>query len=323
MKPSPQDMPQAVQDMMRRRVVGRSDPSIPRYLQRTLFDLDVFARSQADGIFSPQVTIVETHVISVEDGAFRVRLFAPHRRHQLPLVLHMHGGAFVLGTIDWPDVDAKCRQLCLDLDCVVVTVDYRLAPERRYPSQLEDCYSALCWCIEQSENLGIDAGQLALLGESAGGNLAAALALMVRDRNGPAIRAQVLEVPLVDVLTPEKYASFSAYATGFGLDAATSISSNLPLYCDEPQRGDAYASPLHAADLTALPQTLVLTAEFDILRDSGELYAQKLRAAGVSVEHYFGEGHNHGSMSLFQTWAPAAAWYNRIVEYLKPVFTAI
>ncbi|MDI6024622.1 alpha/beta hydrolase [Corticibacterium sp. UT-5YL-CI-8] len=317
MPPSPNDMPQAVQDMMRRRASGRCEPAIPRYLQRTLFDLDVFARSAADGITSPEVPVVETHVVEIESGAFRIRLFAPHRRQSLPLVLHIHGGAFVLGTIDWPDVDAKCRHLCLDTDCVVVSVDYRLAPEHRYPTQIEDCYAALSWCRAKALMLGIDPERVVVMGESAGGNLAAVLAMMVRDRNASPLLGQVLEVPLVDLLTPERYPSFSTYATGFGLEADASIARNLPLYLDDAQRSDAYASPLHSSNLAGLAPALVMTAEFDILRDSGNLYAERLAGSGVPVTHYAGAGHNHGSMSMYQTWQPATAWYQQLVAFVK------
>lgn len=320
MLPTSQDMPQRLREMLAHRTGGRADPAIPRHLQRILFDMDVFARSVVDGITSPAVPIVETFVVQVKDGAFRVRLFAPHREHLLPLVLHMHGGAFVLGSIDWPDVDAKCRQLCLDAQCIVLTVDYRLAPEHRFPSQLEDCYAALQWSVFNADKLGVDTSRIAVMGESAGGNLAAVLAMMVRDRKGPRLCAQILEVPLVDLKTPQMHESHRLFASGFGLEAKASITANIPLYCTPIQAAQHYASPLHAEDVSGLAPALVMTAGFDILRDSGSRYAEKLDKAGVLLGHYHGTDQNHGSMALFQTWPPATKWFDHIVKTLRSVF---
>jgi acetyl esterase len=312
----PEDMPDEVRRMLKIRATGHADPRIPKYLQRPLVDRDTFEWSKLEGIVIPHVPIVETRVLEVTAGAFRVRLFAPHRDRPLPLVLHLHGGAFVIGNIDMPAVDAKCRQLCLDLECVVLTIDYRLAPEFKYPTQIEDALAALQWCHENAQTLGIDPARVAVMGESAGAGLAAALAMMVRDRGGPPLAAQVLEVPLVDLATPAAHQSYHQLASGFGLEAAALFGVNVPLYCSEMQRREPYASPLHAGDLAGLAPALVLVAEFDILRDSGKAYAERLMAAGVPTELYYGAGHNHGSISLFQTWSLARQWYDAMVQFL-------
>lgn len=210
-------------------------------------------------------------------------------------LLYVHGGGFVLGDLDMADV--ACAGYAGEADVVVVSVGYRLAPEHPFPAGLEDCYTALCWISEHGDELGVDAGRIAVMGESAGGGLAAALALLARDRRGPRICFQLLEIPVLDdrLQTP----SMRAFVDTPVWDRANAERS-WGFYLGptiRPGSADVspYAAPARANDLSGLPRTHIVTAEFDPLRDEGITYAQRLLTAGVSTELIVYAGTFHGS----------------------------
>jgi acetyl esterase/lipase len=193
--------------------------------------------------------------------------------------VYFHGGGWVVGDLDTHE--AICRTLANPASCVVASVDYRCAPECRYPTAAEDAYAATCWIAEHAGELGVDARRLALCGDSAGGNLAAVVPLMARDRGGPRVALQVLVYPVTDcdLDTP----SYRENATGYILTR-----EGMRWYWEQyapglAERREPYASPLRASSLAALPPALVVTAEYDPLRDDGELYARRLAEAGVPV----------------------------------------
>ncbi|MGI5321420.1 alpha/beta hydrolase [Actinomadura nitritigenes] len=224
-----------------------------------------------------------------------VRIFTPAGAGgRLPGLLYIHGGGFVLGSVDAFHDDALC--IAAEVGAVVLSVEYRLAPEHPFPAGLEDCYAALTWTAANAADLGIDPGRLAVGGESAGGGLSAATALLARDRGGPALCFQLLGIPELDdrLDTP----SMRAFA-----DTPIWNRPNAELswdyYLGEGVRGTAgvspYAAPARAEDLTGLPPAYVTTCEFDPLRDEGLAYALRLVQAGVGTEVHHYPGTFHGS----------------------------
>ncbi|MCY4223095.1 MAG: alpha/beta hydrolase, partial [Thiotrichales bacterium] len=215
----------------------------------------------------------------------------------LPSLVYFHGGGHVIGS---PDThDATARNLCNGAGCVVMSVDYRLAPEHKFPAAAEDAFAAVHWCATHGAEIGVDPRRIAVGGDSAGGNLAAVAALMAREAGGPAIRLQVLVYPVTDYACDT--ASYHIWATGYVLEAASMRWYRDHYLRDEADRRDWRAAPLRAADLSGLPPAFVLTAQCDVLHDEGEAYAQRLRAAGVEVEYHRCDGMIHG----FFTMAPA------------------
>jgi acetyl esterase/lipase len=233
--------------------------------------------------------------LTVEDrtvaGGVPVRIYAPQqRRGLLPAVLYLHGGGFVVG-----DLDTEHSQTALiarDVQAVVISVDYRLAPEHPYPAGLDDCYAVLEWLAAEALALGVDAARIAVYGSSAGGGLAAGVTLLARDRRGPAIRFQMLRLPDLDDRcdTP----SMRAFVDTPGWNRPLAEYS-WQLYLGVDGEADAYAAPARAETLVGLPPAYISTAEFDPLRDEGIRYAMRLLEAGVNVELHQFAGTFHGS----------------------------
>jgi len=244
---------------------------------------------------------MENLSISGPSGAPEVplRIYRPEAQSgTVPALLHIHGGGFVIGDLD--SETSICLALCRNLGIVVVSVDYRLAPETPYPGGLEDCYSALQWMHEHAADLKVDPTRTGLFGQSAGGGLSAATALLARDRGGPAICFQYLGIPeLDDRLETPSMRQFVDTPMWHRPNAELSWEFYLG---DEYQRGGeevpAYAAPARAEDLSGLPAAYVSTMEFDPLRDEGVQYALKLMQAGVATELHSFPGTFHGS-SLF------------------------
>jgi acetyl esterase/lipase len=245
---------------------------------------------------SPEVKIasVEDRRIPGPAGDIPVRIYRPEGQGPLPALVYFHGGGWVIGSIETHD--ASCRDLANRVGCVVVSVDYRLAPEHRYPAAAEDCYAATRWVAENAASLGIDAGRIAIGGDSAGGNLTAVVALMARDRRGPALVHQLLIYPVTDADFTR--ASYRENAEGYLL-TTTAMEWFWGHYVpDSAQRTEAYAAPLRAKDLAGLPPAFVITAEFDPLRDEGEAYAKRLAQAGVATRHERYAGAIHGFFAM-------------------------
>jgi acetyl esterase len=228
------------------------------------------------------------------DCPIPVRLYRPSASTPLPLVVFFHGGGFVLGRIETHD--PLCRSLARASGCAVASVEYRLAPETRFPGALEDAYAATAWLATQAQPLGLDTSRLAVCGDSAGGTLATTVAMLARDRHGPRISYQALIYPGTDFAGES--ASMRELATGYMLSAAM-IRWFAECYVgDSGNAGNPLVSPLRATDLAGLPPATVVTAEFDPLRDEGEAYADRLRDAGVGVvgRRYLGMPHGFASM---------------------------
>ena len=257
--------------------------------------------------------------IPVAGGEITVRVYSPvgspaQTGARLPCHLYFHGGGFWLGTLD--QSNAGCRGLAADANCVVVSVGYRLAPEHKFPTAPEDAYAALLWVVDHAEELGIDASRISVGGGSAGGNLAAVVALMARDRHGPAIVFQVLEIAVTDLTYTEPLR-----IDGLVVSFAGKEQYRAHYLSDISEASNPYASPLLAPDLTGLPPALVMCAEYDPHRIEAEAYVKKLTAAGVAVEYRCWEGQFHGSQQLSALIPDeAAAYLAQIVSALKRAY---
>jgi acetyl esterase len=219
-------------------------------------------------------------------GDIPARIYAPAGDAPVPTLVYFHGGGWVVLGID--SHDHVCRSLAAKANCAVVSVDYRMAPEHPFPAAAEDCYAATKWVAEE-----LGATHVAVGGDSAGGNLAAAAALMARDRGGPDICHQLLIYPVTNVATFDT-PSCDRYATDHGLTASLMRWFGSQYAPDAGQATNPYVSPLLADDLTGLPPAQVITAEFDVLRDEGEAYAQRLVDAGVETDCVRYNGVHHG-----------------------------
>ncbi len=241
---------------------------------------------------------IEDRAIAGPGGELKLRIYTPKGKGPFPLVVFFHGSGFVICSLDTHDT--LCRHLCAGASAVVVSVDYRLAPEHKFPAAPDDCLAATRWAGAHAAELNADPARIALAGDSAGGNLAAVTALRVRDEGGPALCAQLLIYPVTDADTNN--ASYRQNAEGYGLTREGMIWF-WNHYLGHPRDGASpHASPLRARDLSGLPPAFVQTAEYDPLRDEGEQYASRLIAAGVPTRLVRYDGMNHGFFF----------WYDRI-----------
>ncbi|GGM36417.1 hypothetical protein GCM10007977_042280 [Dactylosporangium sucinum] len=242
-------------------------------------------------------------------GSVPVRLYRPGPG-PLPMLCYFHGGGFVFEDLD--SYDPFCRVLANASGCLVASVGYRLAPEHPYPAGLIDCYTATAWLAANPGGVGARPGPVAIGGDSAGGNLAAAVALMARDRRGPDIAHQVLIYPFLDPACAEpSHARLPWPATE---DMLWCWDQYLPAAA---ARDDPYAAPLSAGDHRGLPPAFVLTAEFDPLRDEGAAYAERLRVAGVPTRYECWPGQLHGFLMHAGALDDAAAARRRIGSALR------
>jgi acetyl esterase len=274
----------------------------------------VEARARMEAMVAPLKLLAPPPEVVVEaadaDGV-PVRIYRPGGAGPHPALLFIHGGGWVVCSLDTHD--PLCRHLCVAAGAVVVSVDYRLSPEHVFPAASDDCLTALNWLAANAEALGIDPARIVVAGDSAGGNLAAATAIRARDAGGPKLAGQLLVYPVTD--RPGRHPSYAENDNDYGLTTAGMAAYWAHYGAPE---GDPLAEPLRA-DLHGLPPAFVLTAEYDVLRDEGEAYAAALTAAGVAVEAKRYPGMIHGFFS-FQGLVPgaagaladAAAWLRRL-----------
>lgn len=270
-------------------------------------------------IFGPPAPMakIETRTIPVRDSMISLRFYYPRIASNLPILMFFHGGGFVRNTLR--TYDSLCTRLAAGSGALVVSVAYRRAPEHMYPIPVEDCYDATCWVVDNAYTFGGDPSRLVVVGDSAGGNLASAVCLMSRDLNGPKINYQVMLYPVTD-------------SDGDSLSRSTFSEGPLLTQDDIDFYGDSYVGVerpadmryfdlLHVDDLEGLPPALILTAQYDPLRDEGKRYAQHLRAAGVPVRYSEYLYTIHGFMSMPTLAAMAYDAETEVCTVLREVFT--
>jgi acetyl esterase len=247
------------------------------------------------------------------EGEIPVRVYTPTDASALPLVVLFHGGGWVTGNLDTHD--QMCRLLCDDVGAIVMSVDYRLAPEAKFPSALDDCIAAYEWALAHATELGADGRRVAIAGDSAGGNLAAVVALLARERGLPQPALQLLIYPVTDYELES--ASMIENATGYFLE----LESMRWFYNHYARTDDDFAdwrfSPMRAETLTGLAPAVLITAEFDPLRDQGEAYGTRLRDAGVPCESVRADGLIHGFFGMHDFMPPAKAPWDTAVNALR------
>lgn len=255
-------------------------------------------KEQMPPFVAPDSVSVDTRRVPGPDGApdLEIHIVSPREpAGAVPALYWMHGGGFVFGSAD--EELPSLAHIADVLGVVGLSVEYRLAPEHPYPAPLEDCYAGLCWTAEHAEELGIDPDRLAVGGMSAGGGLAAALALLARDRGGPRLGYQVLDIPAVDDrVNTESVTSFIDTPLWNYKNAVLSWEAYLG--ADHTGEASPYAAPARAEDLSGLPPAYVVTCEFDPLRDEGLHYATQLMRAGVPTELHHYPGTFHGSSGV-------------------------
>ena len=269
--------------------------------------------------FAPAAPVANVceRIISGPGGPLKLRIYTPPGRGPFPLIVFYHGSGFVLCSLDTHD--GMCRTLCAGAGSVVVSVDYRLAPEAKFPAAVDDCLCATRWAAAHAAELGADPRRLAVVGDSAGGNLAAVTALRLRDAGDVAVTAQVLIYPVTDYHTPGT-PSYDENAEGYGLTRETMRWFWAHYLNESAEASHPDASPLRAATLTSLPSTLVITAEYDPLRDEGEMYGKRLAAAGVPTTISRYDGMNHSFLFWVGRVKKADAAMNEICSWLRGVW---
>jgi acetyl esterase len=235
---------------------------------------------------------VENLNIPSGDATIRVRIFSPAGNGPFPILVYSHGGGWTRGNVY--TVGKVCRYLSNKVGCIVVSVDYRMAPKYKFPIPVEDTYAALQWTVQHAAQLGGDPARVAVGGDSAGGNISAAVCLMAKEHDGPKIIFQLLAYPATDLSSLDTE-SYRKYGTGYDLTKADVEKYRDKYLRNAADRTNPYASPLLAKDLNKLPSALIITGEYDVVRDEGEAYAKRLQQAGVQARSFRCPGIGHGA----------------------------
>ena len=268
---------------------------------------------------APSAGTVEDRLIPGPQGTIGIRIYTPAGGRPLPVLVFYHGGAWVMGDLDMEE--HICLSLAAETPCIVVSVDYRLAPEHPFPAGLNDCYAAFQWTAERAKSFGADPARVALCGESAGANLVAAVTLLSRDKGGPLAACQILFYPVTN-LADFHTESHRRFGEGFLLSRAGMEGARSLYVANEADWSSPYVSPLLAQDLGGLPRALVITSGCDPLRDEGEAYARRLEDAGVPVRRMRYEDMVHGFLCFFPEADSARAAIREAAETLRHAFQA-
>jgi acetyl esterase len=270
----------------------------------------------------PEIGMVKELSAEAPLGPIPLRLYRPQGipvATALPALVFFHGGGWVIGDLDTHDV--LCRQLTAESGACVVAVDYRLAPEHKFPAAIDDAWAATRWIASHATELGVDAGRLAVGGDSAGGNLAAVVALLAREQGAPSLALQVLVYPVTDL--GAETASYTDFADGFMLTRDSMRWFIAHYLKGEHEALDWRVSPLRASSLASLPPALIVTAGFDPLRDEGEAYARKLREAGVRVDAVCYGGMIHGFAGMGRLIESGNRAVSHIASSLRQAFRPV
>ncbi|MEH7612266.1 alpha/beta hydrolase [Gottfriedia acidiceleris] len=265
---------------------------------------------------APLVKVENKQIQVGQDESIKIRIYTPEGEGPLPVFVYYHSGGWVIGDLETSD--ASCRMLANRTKRIVVSVDYRLAPEYKFPIPFEDSFAALNWVSEHAKEFNGNASNIVVGGDSAGGNLAAVVSQAAKDQNGPKIVAQVLVYPVTALTYDSK--SYFDFQEGYGLDRDLMIWFGNHYINSKEDATNKYVSPLATDDLTNLPPALIITAENDVLRDEGTEYGKRLKDAGVNLEMYCEQGLVHGyftNMAVFPERIEESI--NRIDEFLNKV----
>lgn len=251
---------------------------------------ELMAQSSSSQVELELLSKAEDRTIPVKDGEIKIRIYTPEGQGPFPIFVYFHGGGWVLGSIEVSN--ASLHLLANRSGCIVVSVDYRLAPEYKYPIPVEDSYAAVEWVSSHALDIKGNPSKIVVGGDSSGGNLAAVVSMMARDKKGPKISAQVLIYPVTSLDFNSN--SYQEFQEGYVLEKELMIWFANHYIRNEADKKDKYVAPLLADDLSNLPPTLVITAEYDVLRDEGLAYAKRLKQSGVEVESICEQGLIHG-----------------------------
>ena len=281
---------------------------------RLNFEASIRTLKAVGGLFE-KVAAVRDLTIPGPAGAIPARLYSPGGARAHPLFVLLHGGGWVIGSL--ASADNMARFLCKRVPCAVLSVDYRLAPEHPFPAAVEDAFAAVQWAASCAAELGGDPGRLLVGGDSAGGTLSAVVAQLARQAGGPRLAGQVLFYPSADSVSLDtpSFKEFGDKSLGLPRrDVDWFMDQYVP---DRRERGDARVSPLLAKDFHGLAPALVVTAEFDVLRDEGEAYARRLEEAGVPVKLMRCNGMIHGFLSLMGLLHRATGYFDQVVTEIR------
>ncbi|MFL0195015.1 alpha/beta hydrolase [Clostridium sp. WILCCON 0269] len=260
---------------------------------------------------------IKNVTIKINSEKIPVRIYTPESGSNLPIIIYSHGGFWMGGNLDI--YDSICRKLSQNTKAIVMSVDYRLAPENPFPAGLNDVYSILQWTYKNAESINGNGKHIAMVGDSAGGNLSAAVSLMSRDKNGPHIVCQILIYPSTNIYELNSK-SWSYFANDFSV-SMEDMKKYTSLYVPRKEdRKNPYVSPLLAKNFKKLPDTLIITAEIDPLRDEGEAYGKKLKEAGTQVNVTRYEGVPHGFITMGKITNKADEALNETSLYLQKEF---
>lgn len=285
-------------------------PVVPEQ-HRKMFDTPILSVEQR-----VQVLDVEDKNITLGDVTIPIRIYTPVEADTYGILLYFHGGAFFSGTLDSHDDIA--REICNESSYKVISVGYRLAPEHPYPAGLHDCYDTVKWATEHAEELKWDGENLALAGDSSGATFVAAVTLMAREHQEFKISKQVLFYPSVDLDFSElNYPSQTENAVGYFVESDQLAEMNSFYLSNGADVKDPFVSPIRASSFKDLPEAFILTAEYDPMRDEGQLYAEKLQADHVAVEHHYYKGVTHGFLGKFTFLDEYKNIYKEVATFLN------
>lgn len=314
-------MPQDVHPQIQALIDKMAELGIPKLQSLSVKDarklMEDLSTARLEDYPAPDVTQVEDADTGAKHGNVPVRIYRTSQDSNAPVIVFFHGGGHIFGSIE--SYDTSARFLALAARCTLVSVEYRLAPEHPFPAAVDDCYRASLWLAENAKKLGIDPARIALCGDSAGGNLAAVIALMARDSGAIPVSAQVLIYPVIDYRGGT--GSFDRYRKGYGVLESDTVAWMKDCYLPKPaMRDDWRACPRNAASHEGLPPALVIAAQCDVLRDEVRDYAEQLRKADVKVEYCEFEGMTHRFFSYLGMVDDAERANRLVASFLKDIW---
>ncbi|WP_285766705.1 alpha/beta hydrolase [Peribacillus sp. SI8-4] len=278
---------------------------------RKAFNTPILPVEKREQVYSVEEVSIPTSVTTIP-----IRIYTPYKSESYSLLIYFHGGAFFSGNLE--SHDEIVRSICMESGYKVISVDYRLAPEYPFPAALEDCYHVTKWATEHMDELKWDSQNLALAGDSSGGNLVAAVSLKARDKKDFTVTKQVLYYPSLDLDFSEfRYPSLVENGQGYFVESERLAELNSFYLMGNADVNHPYVSPIRADNLDDLPNALVITAEYDPFRDEGELFAEKLKKCGVHVETKRYEGATHGFLGRFTHLDEYKDVYKRTAQFLN------